>query len=544
MDKFKSHLNKHWPFYLIIICGLFFSVNFRERLDLPIWDEASYSRGTFKNAHGWSPLYQVIYFLFNSFTADRVNSFFYIFFLLTFMLFPILFMLVIKKLGKSNYLVFSSGFLVLTAPWNFLVTPKVQIFNLLFFFLILLYRLTAPIDNFWKRYGIYYALIAVSVFIRQDNLIFLGISFVMDARRTIVQQRNTIKFFIGIPAIISLSMISTFYLLGETYPSHPRRSINAFVDHHYWNNRNTLKFKDHRHLSKIEWHEQVLGNATSITDVFISGRVSFLEHFQSGLKRFFTKLEPKIFSRNLSNSYFYISWINLAWLNLFVFVFINFFQPGNSQVTLKRVHKYDVIIFIVGIVVKCITISLLLSPWIQYLVDLVICVLILIAIVPSFHNLNSMVFHKTLTLILVLSLIGYNYQNQLLEPSRDKPENNLSFYNSLTKFVRNGCIEVAVIGPGVGEWISNISKIFVGGFCSLSDRDSLLKCLENYNVDSIIYDHDFQNKIKSNWANKEFIDLFRNPELFNFQKTISFDSDFGDDLVLYTRISKKECNQK
>jgi hypothetical protein len=228
-------VKRYLPYFILIISCLLFSLDFRARFDLPIHDESVYAQGLYSSLFGWAPLYQLSYFILNSFTNSLMDSFDIILFSFTFILFPSAIYGLARKINFSPEISAIVAFICLISPWNFPVDPKVEIFNMTWLALALIIRL-GNLQASW-RLLLFYFMMVISLYLRQDNFVVLFIVSLYDLIEFIRNRTWRKIVYLLLTIIITLGFCYTFF---KHFPFDSSRSWYAFRDHFRWRNASAL----------------------------------------------------------------------------------------------------------------------------------------------------------------------------------------------------------------------------------------------------------------------------------------------------------------
>lgn len=488
---------------MLMITGLLLSVNFIDRFDLPIHDEAMYARALYRYTFGWGPLYQFVYHLLNGLTGSRVQSYDLILFSLTFFLLPLSTYSLSRSIGLDRVASAGVGLASLLAPWNYPSSPKIQIFNftLLAFAFVIRWR--------WNRgiWGmlLFYSFLVASIFCRQDNLpIFAGF-LLWDSIQLIRTQKW--KWLSSI-LICNLALWMVGLWLFQS-PFNQKRSWLAFRDHFLWRNKEYFEQATKQGLPMDGVLQSFFHQAKSLGEGIRARPVEVFKHFTNNV----ADLPASIWDNFhlITNS----SVWGLVLTNLLI-LFLLLKRPQSVTETKPKADRIEVILFMVLIGSKSIIISTLLQPWSKYIFE--VNLLIILALAWGLRRWEFKILPNKVwfTLLFPFCLLFHQFSTPVFtnEINLRKTVRILEEMNKQTPFQNTMC------NFGVSKWstLPDCFNIYTDRSRDQKIRRDFSQFLKTSGLDLVVLDPDYRRLIAYTGFEKEFRDLETAPDRFGFKK--------------------------
>lgn len=379
-------LKSYYPLIILILCSFLYSIGYLDRLAIINVDESYYSMGGYLHASDWGPIYHLYYYILNSFTGDSFWSLYYNYFVLTFILIPLFTYLSFRNLNFSIKASAFAGLFALLSEWNYPTETRVSIFNYIFlltaFNLRWVYKeMTWKIKSFTLSSGLFlfYSLMTVTLFIRQDNIIIISIAALWDLKHS--SERKSLLIYVVSCLGIFLGLKSIF---GNPYSS--SRTVEIMLDHLFQNRERELYNNFiHGGVPQRVIMNMHYKNPESLWDIITAQPYYFFMHIWRNFLAFFDRIWL-IFSLRLTSQWNYPI---IPGSFLFVLFVHTFSKAANLQTPNRRPIPFaEMQLFSLALAVKCLGISLLLSWWLKYYGELQIVALLWLAVLLSYLNQN------------------------------------------------------------------------------------------------------------------------------------------------------------
>lgn len=493
--------HKKLPFFLLLISGIIFSFNFQNRFDPPLHDETVYAKGSIYYHGGWGPLYSFVYLCLNSLTVSPLDSFHIILLFLTFFITPVLVYFIAQKLSFSRRESFILGFISMIAFWNFPSEPKIQLFNLCFILTAVLIRWASSATNI--KLSIFYFIMGASLFIRQDNLIIIGVFIFYDF--LLLMKNWSWKSFSTIILSIFASFSSLFFFMQSPFDS--RRSLYAFLDHFGWRNGARLHFLLPKEKDPFTEILNYFHNPSTLKDAFLARPSHVLEHLLNNLSELHLPIIKNFtFILGLPST---ILWL----IFLIVFVLISC-----KEKPVDNILKKESAVLGLSIALKCIFVSLILQPWPKYSFELNIVLLFLIAYFIKYFKKRFSVKQKAdfLFLGIPLLLIFTNFQAKVFS-------NNFDINTTLkllSKIKEESVVRTTLCNGGISMWLDNMKTSSLS-LNLVRDYDQIIKkdlnlFFEQAEIDLIVLESDYRWMISHHGLQMEFKHFEENFSKYGF----------------------------
>ncbi len=500
-------------FLFLLLAGCWiFAINFPSRLPLPIWDEPLYSNGNFLQSPDWSPLYRFLYFLLNSITRDRILSFDIMTFGLCFTAYPAVSFLLTRRLGLGAFSAFLFSLFVSVSAWNFPLEPKVFLMNHTLLLLALFFRLG---DR--PRLFLSYLLFGLAIWVRYENLIFLG-SFVL------WDMWKGRKFFlpiksIGLPILLALAL-GMLLTRGDIIPAE-NRLYHVYVDHAHRVFSENPAFSHLVDRGLEDWRAEAFGNAQNIFEAIRFNTEFF---FSSKLPQAFQIPEVVLNALSLKHLHSHFQrWPPVLSL-LFVLALAFFGACFSSQASFQKQDLWNLGIYATAVVFKVCFVVVLASPMLKYSFELawlsVLAVFLLAPLLIPQWRLVSLRIQQIVGLAVVFSLFAFNSKKMQL---KEFPSGGREIVRRLIALSESDRKIYVLMGQGgLWPWVEDeIYWTSPNRICP-EVRTSLRDCLRAESIDAIVIDHDFRFWSSTSAFSKEYRELEADPRTFGYVTDLSF----------------------
>jgi hypothetical protein len=533
MKNLKSQIlnSSLFSYFALLASGVIFGWNFKSRFPLIIWDEPLYANGSFVGASGWSPFYKLIYAVLNSVTGDRVSSFYALAYAQTFIIYPGLSFLIARRLGLGNLAAFLFGIFILISPWNFPMEPKVFIFGHILTLAAFALRLR---DSKNEKFASY-ILVAASIFVRVENILFLIGFFGLDAWKIYRSRKKKRRWYLPLRnylLVIAASLGGIYYYTGKNDLVSPSRVFHAYADHSYFLYRLDPMVRDHKDLNLEQWRNAVFGDSNSVLKS-IAERPAF----------FFFRKVPQVFLlfRPLVDSldFYYLreTFVHCGLLVGFLFLIIcallpRKFDRGPFRWPGPEVRD-ELIIFSTAVFLKVASSAIIMQPLLKYSLELSFMVLLGLMLAANAFALKEKIwkYRERVFLVMVLAMFGINKEPiEIL---------NHSLFN------REAISEIKKLGlkpetkllagyAGLGRWIDHeVRSISPHEICKVNRPSRLADCLRSEKIEAVLYDSDLKFWTKNSPYLKDFARFPVEFRTFGFEE--AWHSEMGD-VKLFSRV--------
>ena len=375
-------IRTYYPIFILIICCYLYSINYMDRLIYVLGDESTYSNGAYRYSPDWGPIYTLYYYFLNSITRDQFLSIYVNYFIQSFILVPALTYITVRNLGLK---IASASFIALIAmlsSWNYPSDTRVQIFS--YFLLLIAFNIRW---KFVKTFSLkfidispgrilFYSLLAMSIYIRQDNIIIVITAFIWDA----FHDNKKLNL---LPSLIACFGIYIFFLkfFGSTYTN--GRSVEIFLDHFAWNNTELFTEYFDAHVPARTVMKMYFKNPQSLWEIFMAHPGDFIIHILKNVRNMIEKL-PVLFSLEIDSQWKSATFIRF----FFVISSLYLFSGGLSNSPLRQTNIKELKLFSLAFLIKCIGVSILLNWHTKYFFELQIILLVWIVMALAFVKNN------------------------------------------------------------------------------------------------------------------------------------------------------------
>ena len=356
-------LKKYYPVLILMLSSYIYSLHYLSRLTLPTDDESLYARGDIVGHSDWGPLYSLYYNTINSFTHDSFKSLYYNYFALSFILVPFITYLTLRNL-KMNVKSSSFGAIIaLLSYWNMPMDPKVQIFN--YILVLIAFNIRWVLKNSkilefsaeWIGKTLFYAILAAAIYVRQDNILIIGIALLWDLYHT------KSKWLVSIPAV---AIAAVYYLMkmkiGNTFSD--TRSVEIFLDHFWTNNPEIFSEFIKANIPRSPVLDLYFKNPQSLWDIFSAHPAQVINHFVKNV--FYFPRVSQVWSIGLETHWKFTALVKI----IFVFLIYKIFTRGIDQSEIHKVDYKEISLFSLALTLKCLAISIFLNWWLKYFFEI------------------------------------------------------------------------------------------------------------------------------------------------------------------------------
>ncbi len=507
---FEDSSKKINYFYLLVFFTLIFSINLPLRYELPLYDEAFYSRAILGN-YGWSPIYMLVYKFFNIFTRDSMVSYYLIFYILNVFGIPLLVYKILEFMWKNTQASFLISIAITISRFNYELSPKIHNFNFLFLLLIIYLKIKFE-DKKWFQ-PCFYLLLALSLYIRSDNvIIFAGVLIFQfwNAKKSLKLLKSELLALI--PA--GLFLISSYPFWGAVINS--KRNWLAFLDHYYW-----LYFQNNISGNQLTFQQMVQQNFTnchSLWDFIRLYPMKAVLHAYSNLKSIFLQFSFYLTASEQVFWHFGTSVFVMA-MNIVLAFFVKLF--GHADIKSSENFKSLYLILLLMLLRSLIT-SLILQPQDKYILDFCFGFLVLAISLTHFIKLRKIANH-------IINLITFG--SALVTLALFKYPNQPSFYQYKTTKVLDA-VRSSILAKNVTSVLYTTDVLAWSNFnlkeYQLNDlslqpemRNNLRSFLEKREIDLIIFD----KHLKTQARDYGLYDLHHfnvNYDKFGYEKFLSY----------------------
>ena len=346
----KKILKDYYVFEIIL--GLIFGYFAIQKVDLPPFDEALYQylalNDNVSNSN-WGPLYSKYLSIFFYFTKDTIFVNYANWFLISFIFVPFSVLILGRALGFDRRMQSIVFMATLTMDGNFPVDPKVQAFNFVCITLIGV----ALAEN--KNFILSSALASLSpllVYVRQDNHIFIVFFFLLlfYNYRLIKNKTQLFKNFLILAAGLFACFL-VFRQIGDPFGN--GRTWLAFLDHHSLVNY-AKYYLDCRAIA--DCRQKVFEGINSFPELLIKNPHLFFEHALRNANAL-----PKILVDTVKLQPIF----GMTYLPIFILLSLALIFSQKITVVKKAIY-----VFVLIVILKSISTSLIMSPFHKYLIEI------------------------------------------------------------------------------------------------------------------------------------------------------------------------------
>ncbi|GEM_PF-5938601 len=379
-------------FCFVILVSFIYSYDIRDTYDLPVFDETLYVQGRYNVFTDWGPLYQYCYYILNKITNSRIDSFYIMLPLLSFILVPLaiyfLSLRFIKEKSTSCILAIWS----MLAQWNFPSDPKIQIFNFCLISLGFLARVSNSKFSFIGKCFSYF-IFSMSIFCRTDNIVILITVLCFDLYWYLKEKK--IKESILAFAVPTITYISFLFIFGS--PFSPTRTWYAFIDHFSWKNPEYFREQINNGVGIYNALNVFFDGASSIPEAFINRPIEVTLHFFKNLLTL-----PNSLLNNFK--FLYLGQYSLLFFLLLIFILLS---NDNSKIKhQEKKNSFEFYLFITAITLKVFVTAILLQALPKYIFELNIIILFSIAyFAPTIKESLILKTRNIATLVFIFLLI-------------------------------------------------------------------------------------------------------------------------------------------
>lgn len=371
---------------LLFFLALYF-LKIQSHIDFDPTDETLYLwHGIQKNFAntGWASLYSLWYSFLYTITQKPVQALFLNIYLISFFLLPLLIFQTARHLDLSLFSSLGLSFLISTTTLNLNTFPRLQVFNFVFLLAAFLLSRTQPPNK--MRLFLFYFLMAISLYIRQENIFIFVLFFIFD----LIQLRKNPQLMVVLFMSAGLALLIPYGLLKS--PFSQNRLFQAFE--FYYSIRHQFELNG-RSVSEAFFKAQSFTECLFRAPELIFKHI--LNNFLPLLQNFFQELSLK----SLSNG---PDWQQNSSNLLYFLLGISFFLTSPSPKKNLPLRK-NFLFFSFAIAFRTITTSLLLYPDRKYLLELVFIFPILVYLLLPHISLRLPNFFPQIALGLI-AVIG------------------------------------------------------------------------------------------------------------------------------------------
>lgn len=368
---------KYYSLFTLIICSWVYSWGFYERFPYVNGDEPFYARGHYKHAPDWGPIYHLYYHILNNITESSFISVYYNHVILTFILIPLVTFVTLRNLKFSIESSSAAGLIALLSHWNYPSDSRVQIFN--YIILLLAFNIRWILKKEWHfrklhinlGHFFFYIILALSLYIRQDNIIILAITILWDTWHT----SHKSSMLVHILSCLTIYFIGKDFF-GNTY-SNPR-TVEIFLDHLYFSNRDLYSNFTKAQIPSRVFMNIHYKNPSNLWEIITNQPSYFFLHIWRNIVALPSEI-GLIFSLKLGTQWNYPLIPKL----IFIVLFFSTLPESNSYSEQKRDSFLwkEIQLISLALTIKCLFITILLSWWIKYYTELQIIAIIWAAII-------------------------------------------------------------------------------------------------------------------------------------------------------------------
>jgi hypothetical protein len=452
--------------------------------------------------------------------------------------------------------------IALFSNWNMPIEPKIQIFNYIFFLVAFNIRWILK-DKFFKEISlewlgkiIFYSILTVIIYIRQDNIIIIGVALLWDffhAKR---------KWIITLPLIIIPAIYYSLKLqLGNTFTD--GRTLATFLGHFGINNQEIFSEYIKAKIPNQTILDIYFQYPTNLWEAFWARPFEFIAHVFKNLINI-SKIS-NTWSLSLESHWKFGSFLKLV----FLFLALKIFSRGISPSKFNKLDFKEIKLFSTTILIKCLGVSLVFNWWLKYFFELSIVITIWVIIFTTYlrSKSNKELFEYIQKIIQKFKYIQSricNFVHLRLNFVKSVPiflntnwvwlfiPTLLLFHNyqTTTLFRKTGISQFVEIvrKENSAKPIVNILSgsdffsypllepklfhLYVNRKYDFEVKSNLNLFLTKYKIDTIILYDDYRTALKEVGMEKQFYDFENNYSDYGYE--LRFENDIG--MKLYRRI--------
>lgn len=497
--KLKSHF---LPLLTGFLCVAIMLWQWTRFFDLDPEDEALYVAYGITNFRdpAWAPLYGFYYHLISFLTPNPIQVYAINFVLIAFGIFISIYILT-YDLTKSPVTALLMSLFSFCTGANLGIIPKVQLFNFCFLF-CLFFVIHRRTENRWRLW-LFYIVMTASIYLRQDNIIYLFAILGYDLWR--FRKRELGSFLLSAYIWMMLIICTAGVLLDFVgNPFQQDRTWRAFADHFVWRNPEMFSLWPTT-LSNGEMVSHTFHYADSIASALRNNPLLFLQYtFQNLIDT------PSVFLATLQLQPGPFSQLIFTFSALILFLFLALMSKESVQYPAKETRNF-IFFFVGATLLKVAMTCSLLNPDPKYLIELVLMTPALVAFlvhtfcVPRWKK-NWKIFSPIVVcgiavLFAILIRFGLEPRYQYQSGQRD----TISIVTSIAKAHQS---QLIMAPGGTTRYLANDfkTKLLRDFETEALPNQSLGNFMADKNVDLVVLEPAFFEEVKQSGA----IEPYRN----------------------------------
>lgn len=377
----------------LILISILYSLEITDRFDLPLFDESLYAQGRYNRLRDWGPAYQLAYFILNSITNSRIESFYIMTYLISFLFIPIIIYALSYRFTKSIETSSIIAIWSIVSSWNFPTDPKIQLFNFCLIGLAFLIRNPSSKYHDIRNY-LSYIILTFSLFCRTDNMIILAVIFIYDSYQNF--KLKSYKSIIPAICLPSITYMTCLFQFGSPFKS--TRTWFAFADHFFWKNGEYFKEQIENNIAVHTAINHFFNGAQTIGGAVIAQPLKVTKHFFLNLMTL-----PESILKNFGILYF--GWLSVPLFLIFIFILLS--REQEEVLIQDNKQKSEFKLLAIALTLKCLATGLLLQALPKYIFEInILIILIFVCYIPKLKFIPKRIVNVSIIVFITILMVS------------------------------------------------------------------------------------------------------------------------------------------